>query len=119
LITIDLANRLNVFANMLQAMLAKHYDPPPAVRVSPGGRVRLRVYLDWEDTGGAQQVYCFVDAGDGRIIKAKGWSTPTFAWDRASTIFDGDFGLSTCADHGINYRDDPVVRYPPERLRKP
>lgn len=116
MLTADFTERLNVFAHKLQEMLAEHYDPPPKVQVSEHGRSKLRVYLDWGDPE-TEQVYCFISI-DGTLVKASGWKTAKWAQPLASSIYDEDFGLSTCSDHGIDYPGLQSVRYSSANLRR-
>jgi len=118
MLTVEFADRLNLFAHKLQQHLAPLHDFGPKVRVSQQGRSKRRVYLEWPDET-PDQVYCFIRVGDGAILKATSWKTCVYANPICTYIYDHDCGIRTCTQQGVCYPGVPV-KYPKlSKLQRP
>jgi hypothetical protein len=97
------SDRLDGFLSRVQNMLDSHYrkeypnNPVPQVQAVTGRRY-VKVIRTVQGSG---SVYCFIDRGNGDVLKPASYAAP--AKHARSNIYSDDYGLSGVGPYGASY----------------
>ncbi len=104
--TQDIANFAERIQTRVNAFYAARYGnlEPPTIEVSPQGRKYKRIFANHFPTRRftKRMVVCFVDAGNGDVLKASSWKAP--APHSRGNIFDDSLGMDAISESGTNAR---------------